>query len=491
MLFSRLTEYGTRLILALILGLALIGSCPTPVQAQSPVDLELGGGGATSWHIDNIKPGDSGTRTVKLHNAGSRYGAVTVWISDIEEADYGGDGVALDDYLLFNLSCERLSSNITLPATIHALPQSAADTNFIKINQLYAGETITLVWEWEFPETGEPQNDAQGDNLSFTINYLLEELPSGTDGGGGVTPSYQELKIDILGKLTVAKVSSSGEFLISCIATDPDNKNSLEFTRGTKVTCVSGKVPKRIEMRLCEDSPPPPDGMEMIGPAYELTGYISDSVTCSLIFDKPVEFTLSYEPDWLPENTSLIVLTYYEAEHGWTELEPAYSGVAQGDKVTVLINHASIFAILAKIMPSPSLTPAEFELSELTINPAQTEVGEPVTISALVQNTGELEGSYTLTLKINGMIEQSQEITLAAGESKQVSFTVIKDDPGIYAIAIDALTGEFIVLTMVPLPLAPAPSPPKGGFHWWVILPIASGIAPLVYFLAVRPGHHP
>ncbi len=489
MLFSRLTEYGTRLILALILGLALIGSSPVPAQAQSPVDLELGGEGATSWNIDNIKPGDSGTKTVELHNAGSSYGAVTIWISDIEEVDYGGDGAALDDYLLFNLSCERLTSNITLPATIHALPQSAADTNLIKINQLYADETITLVWEWEFPETGEPQNDAQGDSLSFTINYLLEELPSGTGGGG--TPSYQELKIDILGKLTVAKVSPSGEFLISCIATDPDNKHRLEFTRGTKVTCANGKVPRRIEMRLCEDSPPPPDGMEMIGPAYNLTGYISDSVTCSLIFDKPVEFTLSYEPDWLPENTSLIVLTYYEAEHGWTELEPAYSGVAQGDKVTVLINRASIFAILAKIMPSPSLTPAEFELSELTINPAQAEAGEPITISALIQNAGELEGSYTLTLKINGVIEQSQEITLAAGESKQVSFTVIKAKSGTYAIAIDVLTGEFIVLTMTPPPLAPASSPPKGGFHWWFILPIASGIAPLVYFLAIRPRHHP
>jgi len=76
----------------------------------------------------------------------------------------------LDDYLLFNLSCVRLSSDITLPATIHELPQSASDPNHIKINTLYAHETVTLDWEWEFPETGEPQNDAQGDILSFTIN---------------------------------------------------------------------------------------------------------------------------------------------------------------------------------------------------------------------------------------------------------------------------------------------------------------------------------
>ena len=117
MLFRKLANYKTRLILALILGLALIGSLPMPAQAQTPIDLELGGEGATSWDIGNIKPGDSGTKTVELHNAGSRHGVVTIWISDIEEADGGGDGAVLDDSLLFNLSCQRLSTTLTLPAT--------------------------------------------------------------------------------------------------------------------------------------------------------------------------------------------------------------------------------------------------------------------------------------------------------------------------------------------------------------------------------------
>ncbi len=482
-MLSEVSKTSIRIILALILGLAVVGFWSIPVQAQPPVDLELGGEGATSWNIENIKPGDSGTKTVELHNAGIRHGAVTIWISDIEEVDYGGDGAALDDYLLFNLSGERLSTSITLPATIRELPQSATDTNHIKISRLYAGETVTLVWEWEFPETGGPQNNAQGDSLSFTINYLLEELPYGGGESGGAL-SYQQLKIDILGKITLAKVSSSGILLDSCVATDPDNKHSLELERGTKVTCANGKVPTRIEMRLYEGSLSPPSGKETIGPTYKLTGYISDSVSCSLIFDKPVELTLSYEPEWLPQNTVSIVIASYEAEHGWTELKPVDNGVAQVNKITVLISHTSIFAILAEIAPTPPPALAEFELSELAINPAQVETGEPVTISAIVQNTGELEGSYTLTLRINGVIEQSQEITLAAGESRQVSFTVIKHTPGTYAIAVDGLSGEFTVL-------APASSPTEGHLQWWVMLPIASGIAPLLYFLAIRRRHHP
>ncbi len=483
-MLSEASKVSIRLILALILGLALTGSLPMPAQAQAPVDLELGGEGATSWDIGNIKPGDSGTQNVELHNAGSRHGSVTIWISDIEEVDGGGDGAVLDDYLLLNLSCQRLSTNMTLPAIIHNLPQSAVDTNYISINQLYAGETLALVWEWEFPETGEPQNDAQGDSFSFTINYLLEELPPPGGGSNGGTPSYQRLEIDIMGEVTVAKVSPSGEFLDSCVATDPDNKRSLEFTRGTKVTCVNGKIPRRIEMRLCETLPSLPGGTEVIGPAYKLTGYITDSAPYPLIFDPPVELTLIYEPDWLPGNTSKIVFAYYEAEHGWVELEPVYSGVAQANSITVLISHASTLAILAKIEPSPSPAPAAFELSEFAINPAQVEVGEPVAISAIVQNTGELEGSYTLTLKINGVIEQSTEVTLAGGESRQVSLSVVKNEPGTYAVAIDGLKGQFIVL-------ASTSSPALGSTYWWVILLVVSIIGPTVYFLAIRRRQHP
>jgi len=193
--------------------------------------------------------------------------------------------------------------------------------------------------------------------------------------------------------------------------------------------------------------------------------------------------TLSYDPDGLPGNTSLILIACYEPGHGWTELEPAYSDVAQVNKVTALISHASIFAILTKIVPPPPPASAQFKLSELVINPAQTEVGEPVTISTIVQNTGEVEGSCTLTLKINGEIEQSKETTLAAGESRQVSFTAVKDEPGTYAVAIDGLTGEFIVLTSMP-------SPAWSKTYWWVILLAVLMVGLVVYFLTIRLRRH-
>jgi uncharacterized repeat protein (TIGR01451 family) len=185
------------LSLAVILGLALFSSLSVPVAAATPtVDLVLGGTGATPWAIGDIAPGNSGTSTVNLSNTGSKDGVVTIWISNISngeganpESETGNTSEPgeLGDHLILNVSGTNLSTNnFTLPAIIGNFPQSANDTKHIYITPLKAGSTLSLQWEWRLPpETG---NDVQGDNLSFTINYMLEELPSPSSpsqGGGG------------------------------------------------------------------------------------------------------------------------------------------------------------------------------------------------------------------------------------------------------------------------------------------------------------------
>lgn len=102
-----------------------------------------------------------------------------------------------------------------------------------------------------------------------------------------------------------------------------------------------------------------------------------------------------------------------------------------------------------------------------------------------MQNTDEVKGTYTLILKINGKVEQSKGTTLAAGESTQITFTVVRDEPGTYAVAVDGLAGEFTVL-------APASSPSSLlwiSIYWWIVLLAALIIAFLVYFLVIKPGH--
>ena len=242
---GRTIKYAARLLLAVIIGVALLGSLPTAVQAQpDPVELELGGEGAIGWSISNIMPGDSGTWAVTLSNTGSEDGFVTMWISDIDsgeglnpESETGdklpsGPG-ELDDYLQFSLSSTpsgRVSTELSLPGMIDTFPQSASASDII-ISPLDAGEEVTLYWDWELPlETG---NDVQGDSLSFTINYLLEEFPppSPPPGGGGVVPVVRRcyLDIDMLGEITTLRITCcSNEVLKDYVARSEERRVGKE-----------------------------------------------------------------------------------------------------------------------------------------------------------------------------------------------------------------------------------------------------------------------
>jgi hypothetical protein len=172
-----------KVALALTMLVAIAGFPSAPIQPRESIRLVLGGGGKNSWDIGNIKPGDSGNKTVELYNDSDSDGDIIIWISDTisgegmnpesETGDTAGPG-ELGDYLLFNGSCSHLDTNLSLPVTIYALPQSASGPHYMKIVPFHARETIVLTWEWEFPKSSQPQNNAQGDSLSFTINYLLE-----------------------------------------------------------------------------------------------------------------------------------------------------------------------------------------------------------------------------------------------------------------------------------------------------------------------------
>ena len=112
-------------------------------------------------------------------------------------------------------------------------------------------------------------------------------------------------------------------------------------------------------------------------------------------------------------------------------------------------------------------------ISNLTITPAEgaiagVQMGEIVTITTEVENTGGRSGSYTVTLKINGVVEKEKTVTLAAYEKKTVTFTVIREEAGTYKIEVNGLEGEFIVpelpaATFEPTDLSISPAKVKVG----------------------------
>ena len=131
----------------------------------------------------------------------------------------------------------------------------------------------------------------------------------------------------------------------------------------------------------------------------------------------------------------------------------------------------------------------------------EVNIGETVTISLLVANTGGKSGSYKVTLKINGVVAATKEITVSAGLSKKVTFTISKDIAGTYLVDVNGVIDSFVVrevaATLLP-ELEPAPTspvthtPPSAKpINWPVVYGVAAALVAMgsLFFFLSRRGH--
>lgn len=97
--------------------------------------------------------------------------------------------------------------------------------------------------------------------------------------------------------------------------------------------------------------------------------------------------------------------------------------------------------------PSENVPPSEnVQFSNLRISPESVSPEEPVTISVDVTNLGENQVACPVTLRINGVLKDSETVTLDGGENETVDFTVTEGIPGTYDVEVDGQTGSFEVI---------------------------------------------
>jgi hypothetical protein len=97
-----------------------------------------------------------------------------------------------------------------------------------------------------------------------------------------------------------------------------------------------------------------------------------------------------------------------------------------------------------------SKKPAEFTITDFTINPLEAGLSEPILISANVTNVGDEEGSYSVNLTINEVLKENRTILLSGGNSSIVEFTDIENAEGTYFVKINGLNGTFTITNVPP-----------------------------------------
>ena len=92
-----------------------------------------------------------------------------------------------------------------------------------------------------------------------------------------------------------------------------------------------------------------------------------------------------------------------------------------------------------------NLNPPTMSVQFVSVNPQQAVANQPVTISTNVVNTGDQGGNLNVSLKINGLVEETRMVSVGPQASQPIKFTVAKAQPGTYAIDIGGQTGSFTI----------------------------------------------
>ena len=266
-------------------------------------------------------------------------------------------------------------------------------------------------------------------------------------GGGGGHP-VRRLEVDLSGDETKHVINRQGELQETVERISDDKMLILTLPEGTIALDEENEPLKRLEITIEEYPPPPPNEARFIGLVYNFIGQTYDFEPSRVTFIPSMAITFYYEHSMLPRCIleEDLILAYYNEEIGvWVNLTSYVDTVT--NSVTAEINHLCNFAILG--YPSP----ATFVASDLSITPKEVNTGEEVTISFTITNTGCVVGSYEIPIKINGVMEASQMVTLAGGASKKITLTTVKDIGGVYTVVAHCLSDTFTVKE-IPKPAA-------------------------------------
>jgi beta-lactamase superfamily II metal-dependent hydrolase len=169
-----------------------------------------------------------------------------------------------------------------------------------------------------------------------------------------------------------------------------------------------------------------------------------DSQSFTYIVTMKIENVNDPPPTWPPYNVSLTI---------YVELG-AYESKAVSHTITLDTigdYNVTVDGLTGSFTVKAPPKPAEFEFSNLRIFypgviPPEVERGQTVTVTVSIEaeNVGELEGSRTVELKVDGEVTDSKGVTLEGGASATVLFELTRGE-GTHEVEVEGFTESFTV----------------------------------------------
>jgi len=343
---------------------------------------------------------------------------------------------------------ETKSVGITIPLQF---PSGSTSGNYSILAELTEARVKAIIWIDASGFLASEQ--AVNTVISYTAPAVSRGGGGGGGGGGGLAPS----------KVSVSGMSANNDLMVNNLGvvqasirlqvTDADT--FLDITEGTKLLDASGNPVTLLSARK-ETEPPAPAAGKAIVSAVD---FGPDGTT----FTPEIILAMNFDPASLPEGMAVegLYIAYWDGTQ-WQAL-PSVLDI-RFNRVSAKVSHFTEFAIIGSIpvegsqaeQPPPETgnvtapEPAIFDISALSIIPREMTGLKPVTVSALVTNSGGSRDRYRVVLKLNGEVVDERGLILDPGAEYRVSFEVTPQAFGTYEIDINGLTGSFTAREAAP-----------------------------------------
>ncbi|PVX25902.1 MAG: hypothetical protein CW716_07045, partial [Candidatus Bathyarchaeum sp.] len=264
-----------------------------------------------------------------------------------------------------------------------------------------------------------------GETFEISVNVTN----TGDIGGNyTVTPAIDDIAISTK-TVQLAGGETTTVTFIATQATEGNHTVAVEDV--TKTFQVSSEAPdKPAELQLTN--------LVTSRKEAEVGDSVTVSVTATNIGDEAGEFSLELFVNDQKRETKSIQLDADEIKSVQFEVIEN----SEGEYTVKLGSLTTSFTITAEAEP---VKPAEFQVTDLAVNPSSAIAGETVEISVKVTNVGEESGTYTVNLKIDGTTKDTKEITLAGQVTDTVDFEVTEENAGTHTVEVGSQSETFTI----------------------------------------------